>query len=116
MSTFVAPNLSRVLQRQLFETRTRLLLTNAYLQVLDVLTTIAVLVRGGIEANPLARLAIQVAPNPLLGLVGIKLAALGLALYCWRTHRLRALRFVNGFYALVIVWNLLGLVAACALA
>ena len=53
----------------------QLLAQYSYLQVLDFLTTIAFLLNGVREGNPLVRLAMQVAPNPMVGLLLVKLAA-----------------------------------------
>ena len=44
-----------------------------YLQVLDFLTTIAFLVNGVREGNPLVRLALSVGTNPIASLLVVKL-------------------------------------------
>ena len=67
------------------------MLQYSYLQVLDFLTTIAFLLNGVKEGNPLVRLAIDYSPNPITGLLAVKVAALGLGLYCWRGGKLRLL-------------------------
>jgi len=69
----------------------QLLLQFAYLQLLDLLTTIAFLVHGIREANPLVRMAVEECSNPLIGLVAVKAAAMALGLYCWRFGRGRVL-------------------------
>lgn len=81
-----------------------------YLQILDVLTTLAFLTQGIGEANPVVRLFIQVAPNPFLGLAAVKCAAVLLAIYCWRAGRSKLLFKANVFFALLVVWNLSALV------
>ena len=48
----------------------QLLLHYSYLQVLDFLTTIAFLVNGVKEANPLVRLALNLGHNPIGSLIG----------------------------------------------
>jgi hypothetical protein len=88
----------------------QLLIQFGYLQLLDLLTTVAFLVNGIQEANPLVRLAIDVSPNPLGGLVAVKLAAMLLGLYCWRLGRARILTRINLLFALVVTWNLAALI------
>ena len=81
-----------------------------YLQVLDVLTTLAFLLNGVKEANPLVRLALEAGPSPLLGLLAVKVLAAALAIYCVRRSRFRLLARVNLFFAALIAWNLLVLI------
>jgi len=83
-----------------------LLLQFSYLQVLDILTTLAFLANGVKEANPLVRVLFSTTLSPLGALVIVKGIALGLACYCWRKHRERLLVRVNFFYAGVVAWNL----------
>ncbi len=84
----------------------------AYLQVLDLLSTIAFLLHGVGEANPLVRWSMKMAPNPVGGLLLVKVAGLVLALYCVQAGRDRLLARMNFFYAALIAWNLLCLVLA----
>lgn len=79
----------------------------AYLQMLDLLSTVAFLLHGVGEANPLVRWSMNMAPNPLGGLMVVKAAGLALALFCVRTHRDKLLSRINWFYASLITWNLL---------
>ena len=88
----------------------QLLLHYSYLQVLDFLTTIAFLVNGIKEANPLVRLALNVGPNPIGSLIGVKVLAVVLGVYCWRMGRERLLSRINGMFAVVIAWNLIALI------
>ena len=88
------------------------LLNYSYLQVLDFLTTIAFLVNGVQEANPLVRFAIRVMPNPISGLIAVKLLAALLGLYCWRMGRQRLLTRINALFALLVAWNLVALIIA----
>lgn len=85
---------------------TLVMLTFFYLQVLDLLTTIAFLLSGVEEGNPLARFAMQVAPNPIYGLLMVKIAAVALGAYCWLSARSRLMLRVNYFYAVIVAWNL----------
>jgi hypothetical protein len=90
----------------------QLLLQYSYLQVLDFMTTVAFLLHGVSEGNPLVRLALQYAPHPLGGLLAVKTAAIALGLYCWRGGRQRLLGRINLLFALVVAWNLGALILA----
>ncbi len=92
----------------------QLLLQYAYLQVLDFLTTIAFMINGVREGNPLVRLAISYAPHPLGGLVAVKVAAVSLGLYCWLRGRDRLLTRINWLFAVLVAWNLAALIIATA--
>jgi hypothetical protein len=91
------------------------MLQYSYLQVLDFLTTVAFLVQGIREGNPIVRLALTYAPNPLGGLLFIKLLAVFLGFYCWKVGKQRLLGRMNVMFALVVAWNMgaliMGLVA-----
>jgi len=88
----------------------QLLLHYRYLQVLDFLTTIAFLVNGVKEANPLVRLALNLGHNPIGSLIGVKVLAVMLGFYCWRMGRERLLSRINAMFAVVIAWNLIALI------
>lgn len=88
----------------------QLLLHFSYLQVLDFLTTIAFMINGVKEANPLVRFAVKVCPTPISGLVAVKVLAVLLGVYCWRMGRDRLLSRINVVFALVIAWNLVALI------
>jgi hypothetical protein len=90
----------------------QLLLQYSYLQILDFMTTVAFLLNGVHEGNPLVRTAIQYAPSPLGGLLAVKLAAIALGIYCWRAGRNRLLTRINILFALVVAWNLVALILA----
>ena len=92
----------------------QLLIQYSYLQVLDFLTTIAFLINGVREGNPLVRLALSYAPHPIGGLIAIKAAAVGLGLYCWWNGRQRLLGRINLLFAAVVAWNLAALIVATA--
>ncbi len=85
-----------------------------YLQLLDFLTTIAFLIHGVREANPVVRLFLENAPHPIWGLLGVKLAALLLAFYCVRMQRRRLLIRINWLFAIVVAWNLIALIIGSA--
>jgi hypothetical protein len=86
----------------------------SFLQLLDFLTTVAFLVNGVGEANPVVRAMMFYAPNPLLGLAVVKLLAMVLAIGCWRAGRFQVLDRMNLFFALVVTWNLTALIMATA--
>lgn len=82
----------------------------SYLQLLDLLTTVAFLIHGVQEANPFVLLAFRVVPSPLLGLVAVKMLALALGFYCWRVAKVRLLVRINWMFAFVVAWNLVALI------
>ena len=88
----------------------QLLIQYSYLQILDFLTTIAFLMHGIREGNPLVRFALKYAPHPLSGLLAVKVAAIVLGIYCWRRGRDRLLVRINILFALVVAWNLAALI------
>ena len=90
----------------------QLLLQYAYLQVLDLLTTLAFMLHGVREGNPLVRLMMHSTANPLNGLLLVKLVAAGLGLYCWKLGRGRLLARINIAFALIVAWNLGALIVA----
>jgi hypothetical protein len=90
----------------------QLLLQYSYLQILDFMTTVAFLLNGIHEGNPLVRVALRYAPHPLGGLLAVKLAAIALGIYCWRAGRNRLLTRINILFALVVAWNLVALILA----
>jgi hypothetical protein len=92
----------------------QLLLQYSYLQVLDFLTTVAFMINGVREGNPLVRMAVRYAPHPLGGLLFVKLLAVGLGLYCWTHGRERLLMRINLLFAALVAWNLAALILASA--
>src|ERR1700722_2825034 len=88
----------------------QLLLQYSYLQVLDFMTTVAFLLHGVHEGNPLVRAALQYAPNPLGGLLAVKVLAVALGVYCWKGGRNRLLSRINILFAVLVAWNLLALI------
>ena len=92
----------------------QLLVQYSYLQLLDFLTTVAFLINGVREGNPVVRFAIDVAPNPLGGLLAVKIVAVMLGFYCWRLGRSRTLTRINIMFALLVAWNLAALIFGSA--
>lgn len=92
----------------------QLLIQYSYLQLLDLMTTIAFMLNGVREGNPLVRFAIDVAPNPISGLLAVKVLALMLGFWCWRMGRTRTLVKINVLFAVLVAWNLAALIVAGA--
>jgi hypothetical protein len=83
----------------------------SYLQVLDLLTTLAFLANGVREGNPLVALAMET-QSPLIGLALVKFAAILLGVYCWHKGRMGTLARANIWFALLIAWNLVAIIAS----
>ncbi len=77
-----------------------------YLQLLDVLTTIAFLLQGVGEGNPIVRWVIRYGPHPIGSLFMMKAVAVAMAIFCVYRHREGLLRKVNIFFAVVVLYNL----------
>jgi hypothetical protein len=90
---------------------TSLILQYSYLQILDLLTTTAFLLNGVHEANPLVKAMMRATSSPLGGLLVVKLLAVALGLYCWRVGKGSLLKRINVFFALLVIWNILALIA-----
>jgi hypothetical protein len=84
----------------------------SYLQALDFLTTVAFMMHGVQEGNPLVRMAMAFTTNPLSALLFVKLAAIMLGIYCWRVRRSRLLLRMNVLFAVVVAWNLVALIVS----
>lgn len=93
---------------------THILYQYSYLQVLDFLTTVAFLINGVDEGNPVVAWAINVFPSPLAGLAAVKILALGLGAYCWQTAKGRLLNRINIGFAILVAWNLMSLIVKTA--
>ncbi len=80
-----------------------------YLQLLDLLTTLLGLRLGATEGSPFVRLLMH--PSPLAGLISSKLVALSLAAISLRLGKRHLLRLASYWYAALVVWNLLMILA-----
>jgi hypothetical protein len=89
---------------------TALIVQFSYLQVLDLLSTLAFLLIGVEEGNPVVRFAIQVAPSPLHGLLAVKLVALALGFCCLKLGKFKLLSRINLMFAAVVAWNMVALI------
>jgi hypothetical protein len=78
----------------------------AYLQVLDLMSTVAFMTLGVGEANPLIRAFAAAASNPFAGLLLAKLLCVAIAAGCWRYGRHRLLFRANLFFGAIVMWNL----------
>ena len=87
-----------------------LLLRYAYLQTLDLLTTLAFLAHGVAEGNPVVQFLMTSSGSPVAGLVAVKVLALLLGIFCQATARFTLLRRVNVLFAGLVVWNLVALI------
>jgi Domain of unknown function (DUF5658) len=83
-----------------------------YLQVLDFLTTVAFLVNGVREGNPLVRLLLSVGSNPIGSLFVVKFLAMMLGFYCWRVGKRQLLSRINLLFAILVAWNMVALILA----
>jgi len=81
-----------------------------YLQALDFLTTLIGLKLGIAEASPFIRSLLHFGPG--LAVAVSKIAALVLAAVCIKLNRSHLLRYVNYWFAGVVVWNLLNILIA----
>ncbi|MFN0101525.1 MAG: DUF5658 family protein [Bryobacteraceae bacterium] len=89
---------------------TQTLFQYSYLQVLDFLTTVAFLINGVSEGNPVVAWAINAFPTPLAGLAAVKIVALALGVYCWQTAKGKLLSRINIGFAVLVAWNLTSLI------
>ena len=89
-----------------------LLVQYSYLQVLDFLTTVAFLLYGVQEGNPIVRWILEQSSSPLAALLAVKLIALGLGILVWHMGRRRLLARVNLLFAILVTWNLLALIVS----
>ena len=89
---------------------THLLVQYSYLQVLDFLSTVAFLLYGVQEANPIVRWFMESSPTPLAGLLALKLLAVMMGVFVWRLRRERLLARINLLFAFVVTWNMVALI------
>ena len=85
-----------------------------YLQILDLMTTVAFLAHGFMEGNPFVRFLMESTSHPVAGLVMAKCLGIVLGFYAWRTGRHAALRKANVFFAVLVIWNLIGTISGAA--
>jgi len=81
-----------------------------YLQILDFLTTLVGFKLGVAEASPFVRSLMHFGPG--FAVAASKIMALSLAGLCVALHRSHLLRWVNYWYAALIIWNLCSILIA----
>jgi hypothetical protein len=80
-----------------------------YLQVLDLLTTLVGFKLGIPEASPFIRSLLHYGPSFAVG--ASKIVALGLAGLCVGLNRSYLVRWINYWYAMLVIWNLCNILA-----
>ncbi len=75
-----------------------------YLQILDFLTTVVGFRLGAGEASPFIRLLMNAGPE--VGVILSKLVAVALVAACLWLKRHRVIRWINYWYAGLVIWNL----------
>ncbi|HEY2017694.1 MAG TPA: DUF5658 family protein [Bryobacteraceae bacterium] len=83
-----------------------------YLQLLDLLTTLIGFRLGAGEASPFIRMLMHA--GPALGVTLSKLVALALGGICIWAKKSHLIRWVSYWYAGLVVWNLMVLLASPA--
>jgi hypothetical protein len=76
-----------------------------YLQLLDLLTSMAGFKVGAHEVSPFIAKLIHTS-SPLLGLAAAKIIGLAIGAACVALNRTRLIGWINYWYAALIVWNL----------
>jgi len=74
-----------------------------FLQLLDVLTTLIGFEKGLTEASPFVRFLVQF--GPMTGLFASKAIAIMLAGFCVWSGRYQVIRYINYWYAALVLWN-----------
>lgn len=75
-----------------------------YLQILDLFSTLIGFSLGNTEASPFIRLLVRW--GPVTGLLLSKLIAAGLVVVCVVLKRAVLVRWINYWYAGLVLWNL----------
>jgi len=81
-----------------------------YLQVLDLLTTLVGLKLGISEASPFIRSLLHFGPS--FAVAASKIVAVGLAGICVGLNRSHLVRWINYWFAGLVIWNLCNILAA----
>jgi hypothetical protein len=89
-----------------------ILLVFLALQFCDLATTLMFLHHGVGEANPMVAALMRIWAQPAVAVLLVKVAGCGLAVYAWRSGRMRLLRRANLFFAVCVGWNLLAIAGA----
>jgi hypothetical protein len=89
-----------------------LLAQYSVLQLLDLITTLVFLSAGVQEGNPVILQAMRWAEDPFGALLGVKLIALAMGVYCWCAGRHSLLRRANWLFAALVTWNAVAIYVA----
>jgi hypothetical protein len=81
-----------------------------YLQVLDLLTTLVGFKLGISEASPFVRSLMHFGPG--IAVAASKVAAVTLAGICMALNRSYLIRWINYWYAALIIWNLFSILVS----
>jgi hypothetical protein len=81
-----------------------------YLQLLDLLTTFVGFKLGASEASPFIRVLMHFGPG--FGVAASKVLALALGAFCVYTGKRHVMRWVSYWYAVLVVWNLMVVLAS----
>jgi hypothetical protein len=81
-----------------------------YLQLLDLLTTLVGFKLGASEVSPFIRSLLPL--GPVVAVTLSKFVAIALAATCMALNRHRLVRWINYWYAALVVWNLCSILAA----
>lgn len=84
-----------------------------YLQVLDLLTTLVGFRVGASEASPFIAKMIA-ATSPAMGVVASKIVGLILGTVCLSMNKSHLVRWINYWYAGLVVWNLFMILTAAS--
>ena len=91
-----------------------LLATFFSLPFVDFLTTLVGLSIGAGEASPVVRWLLGAGAGPVLSVGASKLIAVGLGGICLLIHRPHVIRWINYWYGLLAVWNVVVIVRLVA--
>lgn len=80
------------------------LLLFVYLQLLDFLTTVVAMKIGFVESSPFIRWLMK--SDYTIGLAESKVIAIMLALLCIAINKSFLVRWINRWYAALVIWNL----------
>lgn len=84
----------------------------AYLQILDLLTTLVGFRLGAAEASPFIRFLMHA--SPAAGVLLSKALALGLGGVCIYLNKQYLIRWISYWYGGLVIWNLMVMLAARA--
>jgi hypothetical protein len=105
MGTIVIPGRDRAVERSR-SSETLSIQVFIYLQLLDLITTLIGMRLGLREASPFIRWLMRLGP-PAAGLAASKLVGLLLGGACIWLNKRHLLRWINYWYAGLVVWNMI---------